>query len=197
MNDRRNQLFAASHVIGGTDDDETLVEGCRKGDHTAFATLVTRYQRPIYNAAFRVLGNAEDASEVAQVVFLKVVERLDNYDSQYKFFSWIYRIAVNEAIDWLRANRHEQPLDDDIEIADTSSAGPEELYQQHQLSDRIQRELMRLKVEDRIVLTLRHFSDLSYRDIAEIVGTEEKTVKSRIFDARRKLGEALADLRTR
>ena len=81
------------------DDGEALVDGCRNGDRVAFATLVTRYQRPIYNAAYRVLGNAEDASEVAQIVFLRIVERLDDYDSQYKFFSWIYRIAINEAIE--------------------------------------------------------------------------------------------------
>ena len=197
MNDVPNQLFAGSRVIVGTDDDKVLVDGCRNGDRAAFATLVTRYQRPIYNAAYRVLGNAEDASEVAQIVFLRVVERLDDYDSQYKFFSWIYRIAINEAIDLLRRNRREEPLDDAIELADTAGAGPEQQYQDRQLSDRIQQALMRMKVEDRVVLTLRHFSDLSYREIAEVLSAEEKTVKSRLFEARQRMGELLADLRTR
>ena len=197
MNDRPLQLFPASRVIVEKDADEALVDGCRNGDRAAFATLVTRYQRPIYNAAYRVLGSAEDASEVAQIVFLRIVERLDDYDSQYKFFSWIYRIAINEAIDLLRRNRREEPLDDGIELADTASAGPEQGYQDRELSERIQRELMKMKVEDRVVLTLRHFSELSYREIAEILGAEEKTVKSRLFEARRRMGELLADLRTR
>jgi RNA polymerase sigma-70 factor (ECF subfamily) len=95
LNSRPNQLFVASRVIVKTDDDAVLVDGCRNGDRAAFETLVTRYQRPIYNAAYRVLGNAEDASEVAQIVFFRIVERLDDYDSRYKFFSWIYRIAIN------------------------------------------------------------------------------------------------------
>ena len=180
-----------------TGEDDALVDGCRKGDRAAFGILVTRYQRPIYNAAFRVLGNADDASEVAQVVFLRIVERLDDYDSQYKFFSWIYRIAINEAIDLLRRNRREEPLDDEIELADATSPGPEERYRDRQLSERIQQALMKMKVEDRVVLTLRHFSDLSYREIAEVLGAEEKTVKSRIFEARQRMGELLADLRIR
>jgi len=197
MNDRPRQLFAGSRVIGGTNDDEALVKGCRNGDQAAFATLVTRYQRPIYNAAYRVLGNAEDAGEVAQSVFLRIVERLDDYDSQYRFFSWIYRIAINEAIDLLRRNRREEPLDDGIEVADTASAGPEQRYQDRELSERIQRALMSMKVEDRVVLTLRHFSEMSYRDIAEVLGAEEKTVKSRLFEARQRMGEMLVDLRAR
>lgn len=177
------------------DADGDLVDGCRNGDRVAFATLVTRYQRPIYNAAFRVLGSVEDASEITQIVFLRVVERLEDYDSQYKFFSWIYRIAINESIDLLRRNRREEPLDDGIEPADMAGDGPEQRYQNRQLSERIQRALMRMTVEDRVVLTLRHFSELSYREIAEVLGAEEKTVKSRLFEARRRMGELLADLR--
>jgi len=178
------------------DADEALVDGCRNGDRAAFATLVARYQRPIHNAAYRVLGNAEDAREITQIVFLRIVERLEDYDSQYRFFSWIYRIAINEAIDLLRRSRREEPLDDGIELEDTASAGPERQYQERQLSERVQGALMRMTVEDRVVLTLRHFSELSYREIAEVLRTEEKTVKSRIFEARRRMGELLADLRS-
>jgi RNA polymerase sigma-70 factor (ECF subfamily) len=174
-----------------------LVDGCRNGDRAAFETLVTRYQRPLYNAAYRILANADDAGEITQIVFLRVLERLDDYDRQYKFFSWIYRIAINEAIDMLRRNRREEPLDDEVDLPDTSGGGPEQQYRERELSARIQRVLMSMKVEDRVVLTLRHFSDLSYREIAEVLGTEEKTVKSRLFEARQRMGELLADLRTR
>jgi RNA polymerase sigma-70 factor (ECF subfamily) len=186
-----------SRVIGGTDTDETLVEGCRKGDRVAFETLVMRYQRPLYNAAYRILANADDASEITQIVFLRILERLDDYDRQYKFFSWIYRIAINESIDMLRRNRREEPLDEAIDLPDTADSGPERQYRERELSERIQRVLMSMKVDDRVVLTLRHFSDLSYREIAEVLGLEEKTVKSRLFEARRRMGELLADLLTR
>ena len=175
------------------DHDQTLVESCKNGDNAAFAVLVTRYQRPIYNAAYRVLGNAEDASDITQVVFLRIVERLHEYDAQYKFFSWIYRIAVNEAINLLRRNKREEPLDDEIELPDLATADPEWQYNNMQLSERIQRALMSMKVDDRVVLTLRHFSDCSYREIGQILKLKEKTVKSRLFEARQRLSELLQD----
>jgi RNA polymerase sigma-70 factor (ECF subfamily) len=77
------------------DTDQELLARWRKGDREAFTELVIRYQRPIYNAAFWILRKAEDASDITQIVFLRVAERLDEYDGHYKFFSWIYRIAVN------------------------------------------------------------------------------------------------------
>ena len=81
------------------DVDQALVERFRKsGDREAFTSLMVRYQRPIYNAAFWILKSADDARDVAQHVFLKVAEHLDEYDSQHRFFSWIYRIAVNESL---------------------------------------------------------------------------------------------------
>jgi len=86
------------------DADVALVERCRNGDWAAFTELVVRYQRPIYNAAFWVLRKPEDANDITQVVFLKVAERLDEYDPRFKFFSWIYRIAVNESLNLLRRN---------------------------------------------------------------------------------------------
>jgi RNA polymerase sigma-70 factor, ECF subfamily len=175
--------------------DEALVEGCRKGDHAAFAILVTRYQRPIYNAAYRVLGNADDAKDITQVVFLKIVEHLNEYDSHYKFFSWIYRITVNESIDLLRRSRREELLYDEIDRPGPDSSSPEWQFSNGQLSARVQRALMSMKIDDRIVLTLRHFSDCSYQEIAHILNLEEKTVKSRLFEARRRLSEMLKDLR--
>jgi RNA polymerase sigma-70 factor (ECF subfamily) len=78
------------------DVDQALVERYRKGDREAFTELMVRYQRPIYNAAFWILHSADDARDIAQSVFLKVAEHLDEFDSRHKFFSWIYRIAVNE-----------------------------------------------------------------------------------------------------
>jgi len=176
--------------------DKALVERCRNGDRAAFTIMVTRYQRPIYNAAFRVLGNAEDASDVTQIVFLKISERLHEYDSQYKFFSWIYRIAINESINLRRRSRREQPLDDEVDLEGPAADRPESQYENGQLSERIQRALMSMKADDRIVLTLRHFSDCSYREIGQILELEEKTVKSRLFEARQRLGELLKDFRT-
>lgn len=176
------------------DADRALVERFRNGDREAFTDLVVRYQRPIYNAAFWVLRSVEDAQDVAQNVFLRVAERLDEYDGQYKFFSWIYRIAVNESLNLLRRQGREEALDDEIDIADVETANPESQVSHAQLSQRIRSALMGLSTNDRVVLTLRHFSECSYREIAQILDLDERTVKSRLFEARQRLRGVLADL---
>jgi RNA polymerase sigma-70 factor (ECF subfamily) len=81
------------------DDDRTLVWRCRQGDQAAFGQLITRYQRPVFNAALRLLREPEEAKDVAQTTFLKAFERLADYDPRFKFYSWLYRIAVNESLD--------------------------------------------------------------------------------------------------
>jgi RNA polymerase sigma-70 factor (ECF subfamily) len=177
------------------DPDETLIERCREGDGSAFAVLVHRYNRPIYNAAFRVLGNAEDAADITQVVFMRVTERLDDFDSRYKFFSWIYRIALNESLNLARKRGREEPLEDETQVPGGRDAEPDWNMDRSELSERIQRALLGMAVDDRAVLTLRHFSDCSYREMSTILGIAEKTVKSRLFAARRRLREVLADLR--
>ena len=178
-----------------SDDDGQLLERFRKGDREAFAALVVRYQKPIYNAAFWVLRKAEDASDVTQTVFLKVVERLDDYDPQYKFFSWIYRIAVNESLNLLRRNGHDDELDDDADFEGPASGSPEWQLDERERARRLQDALMSLATNDRVVLTLRHFSECSYQEIAQVLEIDEKTVKSRLFDARQRLRALLDDLR--
>ena len=175
--------------------DEILVERYRSGDHDAFATLVIRYQRPIYNAAWWVLRSAEDASDVAQNVFLKVAERLDDYDPQYRFFSWIYRIAVNESLNLLRRHGREEPLDDEIDVAGPEADSPETQASDAEQAARVRNAVMRMSTNDRTVLMLRHFSDCSYQEIGQILELDEKTVKSRLFEARQRLRGLLEDLR--
>ena len=87
--DRRDQLSGASRVIGSDEADGALLARYRKGDRAAFAELVVRYQRPLYNAALWIVRKPEDASDVTQIVFRRVAERLDEYDPKHKFFSWI------------------------------------------------------------------------------------------------------------
>ena len=177
------------------DVDQALVERYRNGDREAFTELVVRYQRPIYNAAFWILHSVEDARDVAQVVFLKVAERLDEFDSQHRFFSWIYRIAVNESINLLRRNGREEWLDDEIDLPGAETANPEAQASEAERSRHIQRALMKLAPNDRTVLMLRHFSEFSYQEIAEVLQIDEKTVKSRLFEARHRLRDALKDFR--
>ena len=177
------------------DADQALLDRYRAGDRAAFAELVVRYQRPIYNAAFWILRRAEDAKDITQVVFLRVAERLDEYDPKYRFFSWIYRIAVNESLNLLRRNGREEALDDQVDLPGAESDDPEQRVDASQVSRRIETALMGMSTNDRMVLTLRHFSECSYQEIGQILGLDEKTVKSRLYEARQRLRELLADLR--
>ncbi len=175
------------------DSDQVLVERWRAGDREAFTALVIRYQKPIYNAAFWILRKAEDASDITQTVFLRVAQRLDEYDADYKFFSWIYRIAVNESLNLLRRNGREEALDDEVDLPGPKSDDPEHRAAAAQLSARIRSALMRMSTNDRMVLTLRHFSECSYQEIGQILDLDEKTVKSRLYEARQQLRGMLKD----
>jgi RNA polymerase sigma-70 factor (ECF subfamily) len=188
------QLSRPSRVIEDNDTDIALVERCRNGDWTAFTELVVRYQRPVYNAAFWVLRKPEDANDIAQVVFLKVAEHLDEYDPRFKFFSWIYRIAVNESLNLLRRNGREEALDEEIDVPGPENADPERQASAAQVAGRIRSALMKMSPNDRIVLTLRHFSECSYDEIGKILDLDPKTVKSRLFEARQRLRNLLGDL---
>lgn len=168
--------------------DTELIESCMKGDRQAFAGLLTKYEKPVYNAAFRMLNSPDDARDVTQTVFLKVIENLDSYDPQYRFFSWIYRIALNESINCLKKQNRLDVLDREPV---SEGRGPEEQTGFDQLSDGMQVALMSLKAEYRTVLVLKHFVDCSYDEISQILDIPEKKVKSRLYTARQLLKDAL------
>jgi RNA polymerase sigma-70 factor (ECF subfamily) len=170
------------------DDDATLVQRCREGDRTAFDRLVVRYQRPVYNAALRLLRDPEEARDVTQTTFLKVFEHLRDYDPSFRFYSWLYRIAVNESLDALGARRSRGESEDDK--AD-ESPGPEQQLEGDQMSRAIDEALTHIKPELRSVIVLRHFLHLSYQDMGEVLRLPEKTVKSRLYSARQLLRDQL------
>jgi RNA polymerase sigma-70 factor (ECF subfamily) len=172
------------------DSDGLLVERCRNGDRRAFETLVGRYQKPVFNAALRMLRNQEDARDVAQTVFLKVYEHLGDYDPTHRFYSWIYRIALNESINVLDRRRRLEPISGD-EIDER--LGAEDEVESEQSAQRVQRALMTIKPEYRAVIVLKHFLELSYEDIGLVLELPERTVKSRLFTARQLLKDALQD----
>ena len=165
-------------------DDGTLVQRSLGGDRAAFEELVVRYQRPVYNAALRLLRDPEEARDVAQTTFLNVFEHLADYDPNYKFYSWIYRIAVNESINTLGKRK---PLEEiDGEEVD-NAPGPERQAESEQTRTAIEDALMKITPDLRSVVVLRHVMHLSYEDMAETLALPEKTVKSRLYSARQLL----------
>lgn len=165
-----------------------LVTDCQQGDRRALGALVTEYQRPVYNAVFRMLGNADEAADVTQTAFLKALENIDRFDPRFRFFSWIYRIALNEAIDQLKHGRRFETIEDAPAAA--ADRPPDQLARS-QTADHVQAALMELKDDLRIVLVLRYFTECSYHQIGEILELPGKTVKSRLFTARQQLKDRL------
>jgi len=170
------------------DDDRIMVLRCREGDRAACEQLVVRYQRPVFNAALRLLRNPEDAKDVAQTTFLKAFGHLADYDPSFKFYSWIYRIAVNEALTLLGSRKSFEKISG--EEAD-ETPGPERQVEGQQLRQAIEDALMEIKVEMRAVIVLRHLLHLSYKDMSDVLKLPEKTVKSRLYEARQLLRDRL------
>ncbi len=166
-----------------------LVAACLAGDQTAFAQLVDAYEGKLFYAAYRITGSADDAMDATQGAFVKAYENLGAFDPSRKFFSWIYRIVLNEALNILSRRRHQSALEE--EMADPAEDDPEQLCEAEEEGRCVQRALMELPGEQRVVLVLRHFQGLSYQEIGEVLGIGEKTVKSRLFTARQNLRAVL------
>lgn len=170
--------------------DAARVRDCLAGDQRAFAALVEQYEKPVYNVALRMLRNPEDARDIAQSVFLKAYQNLSNYDPQYKFYSWIYRMAINESLNILRSHgRDAEPVDERLPADD---AGPVDVLAAGQGREAVLAAVGRLKPEHRSVIVLHYFVDLPYDDIADVLEVDAKTVKSRLYSARQVLKDQLA-----
>jgi RNA polymerase sigma-70 factor (ECF subfamily) len=169
-------------------DDTKLIERCMNGDRGAFEALLVEYEKPVFNAAFRMLNNRDDARDVTQTVFLKVFENFAQFDPSRRFFSWIYRITLNESINWLGKENRLEPLL--YETADEGK-GPDEEVESARVSAGVQAALMTINTDYRTVVILKHFLGCSYVEISEVLEIPEKTVKSRLYTARQQLKDAL------
>jgi RNA polymerase sigma-70 factor (ECF subfamily) len=166
------------------------VRACLDGDSSAFGALVERYSGKLYNAAYRITQRREDAVDATQAAFVKAYEKLPGFDFNHRFFSWIYRIALNEALDIAGRRRREANLED---APEPITGDAESALIAAERSRLVQRALAAIAPDARALIVLRHFQGLSYADIAEILGVPEKTVKSRLFSARQRLRQVLEE----
>ena len=167
-----------------------------EGDVNAFEDLVTEHEKGVYAIAQRMTGNAEDAADMAQETFIKAYNSLSSFRGDSKFSVWLYRIATNVCLDFLRSRSRKPTVslsveDDDgeetqMDIADESQS-PEQLLERGLTRDAVRRGLKSLSPEYRQILLLREIQGLSYEEIAEALALEVGTVKSRIFRARKRL----------
>lgn len=172
------------------ENEEEWIARSRAGDPAAYGKLVAAHEKSLFNIAYRMVGDYHDAQDLTQTALVKAHRSLDRHDCRYPFFAWVYRILVHEALDLLARRKRERTRDRGLarEVARSEAApGPERSVQEHETDALVQEALQHLSPEYREVVVLRHFLDLSYREIGETIGVMEKTVKSRLFTARQQL----------
>jgi RNA polymerase sigma-70 factor (ECF subfamily) len=182
-------------------DESVLVAQARAGDQNAFAELVNRYERKIYRLAKNITRNDEDAEDVLQDAFLKAYTHLDNFKGDSKFYTWIVRIAVNEALMRLRKRKTDRsvPLDEPVELGEETvqreiavwEDNPEQQYSQEEWRRILDEAVESLKPDFRTVFVLRDIEELSTEETAETLGISVPAVKSRLLRARLALRERL------
>jgi RNA polymerase sigma-70 factor, ECF subfamily len=181
--------------------DEALVRSVLSGDRDRFELLVERYQTRLVNYLYRMVRNLEEAHDLTQEVFIRVYQALDRYDSQYRFSTWLFRVAQNAAIDVIRKRRIQLvPLtrraDEgsdatvDLELPDGQPSALETL-QGRELDASIRSAIDALPWEYRELILLRHYGELAYEEIAEVKAMPLGTVKNKLFRARQMLKQQL------
>ena len=174
-----------------------------KGDQNAYADIVNLYQHKLYQICYRMLGNKQEAEDIAQEAFVRAYINLHSYDQKRKFSTWLYRIATNLCIDRIRKKKPDYYLD--AEVAGTDGLDmysqiaadeklPEDVVAQMELQERIQYEISRLPDKYRSVIVLKYIEELSLQEISEILDMPLGTVKTRIHRGREALRKQLNNL---
>ena len=187
-----------------TFDETALVAAAKAGNTAAFSELVTHYDRRVFRMAKQITQNDDDAEDVLQETFLKAYTHLDDFQGNSKFYTWVVRIAVNEALMKLRKRRSDRtvPLDDPIDTGEDEvvreiavwDQNPEDTYSREELATILDEAVQSLKPAYRTVFILRDIEELSIEETAESLGLSISAVKSRLLRARLQLREKLTRL---
>jgi RNA polymerase sigma-70 factor (ECF subfamily) len=181
--------------MSGHPEDDRLIAACRSGKTEAFEILVRRYQDRLYATVFRLTGCAEDALDLLQEAFLRAYQKLDRFNGESSFYTWVYRIAINLALSSLRKRRQPAVIGLPIEPEDDRAGDdPVRAIERAERNERIQQALDSLAPDHRTIVVMKEYDALRYEEIAAILGIPVGTVRSRLHRARCELRERLRDL---
>lgn len=195
-----SQLAAqtSSAVPRNEPDDRRLVHETLQGSQTAFQTLIERYQVRIFRLLHRFVREPHETEDLAQDVFLKVFKRLHTFQFESAFYTWLYRIAINTAMDHVQRKRRSpvQAVEDVtvFEKGSNESASPDQNMVRHEMGKAAREVLARMPEKYRVILELREYEEMSYDEIAKVMDCAMGTVESRLFRAREKFREILIEL---
>lgn len=167
--------------------DQELVQLCLGGENRAFDVLVERYKMQMHRTACGIVKNEDLAKDITQNGFVKAWQRLSTYDPGYKFYSWLYRIIVNEALNQLRSQKDHDGLSDMHSAGET----PYQRIMKKEEKSTLAESIDSLPLIYKTVIQLRHFEELSYKEIAEVLDIDTNTVKSRLYTARMQLRQMI------
>lgn len=170
---------------GAIDEDHAVIRQVLAGTTEAYRNLVEKYQGPVFNLLLRMLHNRDEAEELTQDVFVRAYEFLPRFKFDYRFFSWVYRIAINAALAHMKKKRPYAGIDE------INQLGTEAHELQGDQRAHIDMAINKLKEHYKAVIVLKYFEDLSYKEMAMVLDVPEKTVRSRLYDARIKLKSIL------
>ena len=174
-------------------DDRQLVQTIRAGDTDAFETLVRRKTTKVYALCYRVIGNAEDAKDISQLVFLKLWENLEKYDPQYAFDTWLYRMVTNVAIDFMRNKQsRDNAVNSNLRLVKTAADPEQAVVVQRKEVENVFNEIATvLSPKQKTVFIMNQMEDLPSAEIAKILGCRESTVRNHLFNARKLMQQQL------
>ena len=174
-------------------DDRQLVETIRRGDNDAFEQLVRRKTTKVYSLCYRIIGNAEDAKDISQLVFIKLWENLDKYDPHFAFDTWLYRMVTNVAIDFLRNKQsRENAVNSNLRLVKTSSDAEQGvIVQRKEIENVFNAVATVLSPKQKTIFVMREMDDLPSSEIAKVLGCRESTVRNHLFNARKLMQQQL------
>jgi RNA polymerase sigma-70 factor (ECF subfamily) len=174
-------------------DDRQLVETIRGGDPDAFETLVRRKTTKVYSLCYRIIGNAEDAKDISQLVFIKLWENLEKYDPQYAFDTWLYRMVTNVAIDFMRNKQsRDNAVNSNLRLVKTSSEAEQgTIVQRKEVESVFHTVSQVLSPKQKTIFVMNQMDDLSSSEIAKALGCRESTVRNHLFNARKLMQQQL------
>ncbi len=205
MGASENSTMPSGQPSGAENEDHDLVRRSQSGDTRAFDELVTKYRTRIHAMTYQMVRNEQDAWDLAQDGFFKAWKSLSKFRFQSAFYTWLYRIVTNVAIDWLRKKqvRSEGEFDETIgnlsieptaDVTPKGEVSPERQMERGELRERLDAAIAKLSPDHRQVILLKEIEGLQYHEIADVVGCSIGTVMSRLFYARKKLQSMLRDL---
>jgi RNA polymerase sigma-70 factor (ECF subfamily) len=171
-------------------DDFSIITKVLQGDTGEFAKIIEQYQQPVYRLVVRMVGDEETAKDLTQNIFIKAYTNLGRFNPNFKFFSWLYRIAIHETLNYLKTRREFVPIEH-ARVNEIIEAGKDVDFREQRAI--VRKAVLRLKPKYRLLIVLKYYGELSYEQISSLTKLPEKKIRSRLYDARQMLRNMITE----